>query len=286
MTARLLEGKVFAQKIKDEAREEALALRTVLGRMPGLAVVIVGEDPASEVYVRNKERACEALGFFSALIALPKTTTKEDLLAEIDRLNASRRIDGILVQLPLPAHLAKSAAEIIERIDPKKDVDGFHPINIGRLVAGEKALVPCTPAGCMKMLKLAGIPVAGKRACVIGRSNIVGKPMAHLLLERHATVTLCHSRTAHLAEITRAADILVAAVGRPRFVTADMVKPGATVIDVGINRIAPKQLVGDVDFDAAAEVAGAITPVPGGVGLLTVAMLMENVVQAAKAQNA
>ena len=165
MTARLLEGKVFAQKIKDEAREEALALRTVLGRMPGLAVVIVGEDPASEVYVRNKERACEALGFFSALIALPETTTKEDLLAEIDRLNASRRIDGILVQLPLPAHLAKSAAEIIERIDPKKDVDGFHPINIGRLVAGEKALVPCTPAGCMKMLKLAGIPVAGKRAC-------------------------------------------------------------------------------------------------------------------------
>ena len=192
MTARLLEGKVFAQKIKDEAQEEALALRTVLGRMPGLAVVIVGEDPASEVYVRNKERACEALGFFSALIALPETTTKEDLLAEIDRLNASRRIDGILVQLPLPAHLAKSAAEIIERIDPKKDVDGFHPINIGRLVAGEKALVPCTPAGCMKMLKLAGIPVAGKRRCVIGRPNPPGRPIRHLLPPEHATGTVCH----------------------------------------------------------------------------------------------
>ena len=215
MTARLLEGKVFAQKIKDEAREEALALRTVLGRMPGLAVVIVGEDPASEVYVRNKERACEALGFFSALIALPKTTTKEDLLAEIDRLNASRRIDGILVQLPLPAHLAKSAAEIIERIDPKKDVDGFHPINIGRLVAGEKALVPCTPAGCMKMLKLAGIPVAGKRACVIGRSNIVGKPISHLLqrMRRSRSVTrarkispLSHARriSSSLPSVSRA----------------------------------------------------------------------------------
>lgn len=282
MTARLLEGKVFAQKIKDEAQEEALALRTVLGRMPGLAVVIVGEDPASEVYVRNKERACEALGFFSALIALPETTTKEDLLAEIDRLNASRRIDGILVQLPLPAHLAKSAAEIIERIDPKKDVDGFHPINIGRLVAGEKALVPCTPAGCMKMLKLAGIPVAGKRACVIGRSNIVGKPISHLLLAENATVTVCHSRTEDLAAVAREADILVAAVGKPRFVTADMVKPGATVIDVGINRIAEKKLVGDVDFDAVKEVAGAITPVPGGVGLLTISTLMANTVQAAK----
>lgn len=282
MTARLLEGRVFAQKIKEEAREEALALRPSLGRTPGLAVVIVGEDPASEVYVRNKERACEALGFFSALIALPEETTKEDLLAEIDRLNANNRIDGILVQLPLPAHLAKSTAEIIERIDPRKDVDGFHPVNIGRLVAGKSSLVPCTPAGCMKMLKLAKIPVAGKRACVIGRSNIVGKPISQLLLAEDATVTICHSRTEDLAAIAREADILVAAVGRPRFVTADMVKPGATVIDVGINRVAEKKLVGDVDFEAVKEVAGAITPVPGGVGLLTIAMLMANTVQAAK----
>ena len=180
------------------------------------------------------------------------------------------------------AHLAKSAAEIIERIDPKKDVDGFHPINIGRLVAGETALVPCTPAGCMKMLKLAGIPVAGKRACVIGRSNIVGKPISHLLLAENATVTVCHSRTEDLAAVAREADILVAAVGKPRFVTADMVKPGATVVDVGINRIAERKLVGDVDFDAVKEVAGAITPVPGGVGLLTIATLMANTVQAAK----
>ena len=195
-------------------------------------------------------------------------------------------VHGILVQLPLPAALAGSEEEVLSRIDPRKDVDGFHPVNVGHLFIGTPGLRPCTPAGCIRMLEYAGIPMEGAHAVIIGRSNIVGKPMAHLLLERHATVTLCHSRTAHLAEITRAADILVAAVGRPRFVTADMVKPGATVIDVGINRIAPKQLVGDVDFDAAAEVAGAITPVPGGVGLLTVAMLMENVVQAAKAQNA
>ena len=252
--------------------------------MPGLAVVIVGEDPASQVYVRNKERACEELGFFSALIALPKETCKEELLAEIDRLNASRRIDGILVQLPLPRHLAEAEAEIIERIDPWKDVDGFHPVNIGRLVAGESSLVPCTPVGCMKMLALAGIPVEGKRAVIIGRSNIVGKPISHLLLAENATVTICHSRTENLPAIAREADILVAAVGRPNFVTADMVKPGATVIDVGINRIAPKKLVGDVDFEAVREIAGAITPVPGGVGLLTIATLMANTVEAARLQ--
>ena len=284
MTARLLEGKLFARMIKDEAKQAAEALKPSLGRMPGLAVVIVGEDPASQVYVRNKERACEELGFFSALIALPKETCKEELLAEIDRLNANRRIDGILVQLPLPRHLAEAEAEIIERIDPWKDVDGFHPVNIGRLVAGESSLVPCTPAGCMKMLALAGIPVEGKRAVVIGRSNIVGKPISHLLLAENATVTICHSRTENLPAIAREADILVAAVGRPNFVTADMVKPGATVIDVGINRVAPKKLVGDVDFEAVREIAGAITPVPGGVGLLTIATLMANTVEAARRQ--
>ena len=284
MTARLLEGKLFARMIKDEAKQ-AEALKPSLGRMPGLAVVIVGEDPASQVYVRNKERACEELGFFSALIALPKETCKEELLAEIDRLNANRRIDGILVQLPLPAQIAEDEEEILSHIDPRKDVDGFHPVNVGHLVLGAPGPRPCTPAGCIRMLDYAGIPIEGAHAVIIGRSNIVGKPMAHLLLERNATVTICHSRTQNLAAIARTADILVAAVGRPRFVTADMVKEGATVIDVGINRIAPKKLVGDVDFDAAAAVAGAITPVPGGVGLLTVAMLMENVVQAAKAQN-
>lgn len=278
----MLEGKVFAEKIKEAARKEALTLSSSLGRMPGLAVIIVGEDAASKIYVKNKERACKALGFFSTLITLPDTTTKEELFAEIDKLNKNQRIDGILVQLPLPTKLAKSTPDIIERIDPKKDVDGFHPLNVGRLVAGEKSLVPCTPAGCMKMLKLAGISVAKKRACVIGRSNIVGKPLSHLLLTEDATVTICHSRTQDLSTITRAADILIAAVGRAHFVTAAMVKPGATVIDVGINRIAEKKLVGDVDFDAVKEVAGAITPVPGGVGLLTIATLMANTVQAAK----
>ena len=191
---------------------------------------------------------------------------------------------GILVQLPLPAQIAAHEEEVLSRIDPRKDVDGFHPVNVGHLAIGAPGLRPCTPAGCIRMLDYAGIPIEGTRAVIIGRSNIVGKPMAHLLLERNATVTVCHSRTKNLAQVTREADILVAAVGRPHFVTADMVKAGATVIDVGINRVAPKTLVGDVDFDAVAEVAGAITPVPGGVGLLTVAMLMENVVQAARMQ--
>ena len=204
------------------------------------------------------------------------------MIARIDTLNADASVHGILVQLPLPEGLRAHEEEVLERIDPRKDVDGFHPVNVGRLVLGAPGLQPCTPAGCVRMLDYAGIPIEGAHAVIIGRSNIVGKPMAHLLLERHATVTVCHSRTRDLAAVARTADILVAAVGRPRFVTADMVKPGATVIDVGINRIAPKKLVGDVDFDAVSEVAGAITPVPGGVGLLTVAMLMNNVVQAAR----
>ena len=283
--ARILSGKEFAARIKEDAARGVAEMKAA-GVLPRLAVIIVGSDPASEVYVRNKQRTCEELGIRSDHIALPAETTKEELLACIEELNVDPEVHGILVQLPLPAQIAEDEEEILSHIDPRKDVDGFHPVNVGHLVLGAPGLRPCTPAGCIRMLDYAGIPIEGAHAVIIGRSNIVGKPMAHLLLERNATVTICHSRTQNLAAIARTADILVAAVGRPRFVTADMVKEGATVIDVGINRIAPKQLVGDVDFDAAAPVAGAITPVPGGVGLLTVAMLMENVVQAAKAQNA
>ena len=283
--ARILSGKEFAARIKEDAARGVAELKAA-GVLPRLAVIIVGSAPASEVYVRNKQRTCEELGIRSDHIALPAETTKEELLACIEELNVDPEVHGILVQLPLPAQIAEDEEEILSHIDPHKDVDGFHPVNVGHLVLGAPGLRPCTPAGCIRMLDYAGIPIEGAHAVIIGRSNIVGKPMAHLLLERNATVTICHSRTQNLAAIARTADILVAAVGRPRFVTADMVKEGATVIDVGINRIAPKKLVGDVDFDAAAAVAGAITPVPGGVGLLTVAMLMENVVQAAKAQNA
>ena len=283
--ARILSGKEFAARIKEDAARGVAELKAA-GVLPRLAVIIVGSDPASEVYVRNKQRTCEELGIRSDHIALPAETTKEELLACIEELNVDPEVHGILVQLPLPAQIAEDEEEILSHIDSRKDVDGFHPVNVGHLVLGAPGLRPCTPAGCIRMLDYAGIPIEGAHAVIIGRSNIVGKPMAHLLLERNATVTICHSRTQNLAAIARTADILVAAVGRPRFVTADMVKEGATVIDVGINRIAPKKLVGDVDFDAAAAVAGAITPVPGGVGLLTVAMLMENVVQAAKAQNA
>ncbi|MBO5650400.1 MAG: bifunctional methylenetetrahydrofolate dehydrogenase/methenyltetrahydrofolate cyclohydrolase FolD [Selenomonas sp.] len=282
MSAKILEGKFFAQQLKDDAGRRAAALQEKYGRAPGLAVIRVGNDPASEVYVRNKDKACAALGIYSEVIALPEETTKDELIARIDALNADEKIDGILVQLPLPAQIAKFEAEILNRIDPSKDVDGFHPVNVGKMVTGEPALLPCTPAGCIRMLEMAGIEIAGKRAVVIGRSNIVGKPMFHLLMAKNATVTVCHSRTENLAEITRQADILVAAIGKPNFVKKDMVKTGATVIDVGINRIAPKKLVGDVDFETVSEVAGAITPVPGGVGLLTVAMLMQNVVQAAE----
>lgn len=282
--ARILSGKEFAARIKEDAARGVAELKAA-GVLPRLAVIIVGSDPASEVYVRNKQRTCEELGIRSDHIALPAETSKEELLACIEELNVDPEVHGILVQLPLPTQIAEDEEEILSHIDPRKDVDGFHPVNVGHLVLGAPGLRPCTPAGCIRMLDYAGIPIEGAHAVIIGRSNIVGKPMAHLLLERNATVTICHSRTQNLAAIARTADILVAAVGRPRFVTADMVKEGATVIDVGINRIAPKKLVGDVDFDAAAAVAGAITPVPGGVGLLTVAMLMENVVQAAKAQN-
>jgi len=290
MTARILSGKAFAQAFKDDARARAEALARAHGVTPGLAVVLVGSDAASQVYVRNKDKACAEVGLYSEVVRMPESTTKAELIGKIESLNASEKIHGILVQLPLPGGLHAHEAEILEHIDPAKDVDGFHPVNMGKLVLGIPGLTPCTPTGCVRMLEHAGIPIDGRRAVIVGRSNIVGKPMLHLLLQKHATVTICHSHTKDLAAITREADILVAAVGRPHFITADMVKPGAAVIDVGINRLAPDEehpkgkLVGDVDFDAVCEVAGAITPVPGGVGLLTVAMLMQNVVRAAEMQ--
>ena len=284
MSAKILYGKDFAAQIKESARLEVEELKNKFNVTPGLAVIIVGENPASQVYVRNKHKTCEELGINSEIVTMSENTTKDELLAKIDELNADKNIHGILVQLPLPDAIKNHSEEILNRIEPLKDVDGFHPVNVGKLVTGSPALIPCTPAGCIEMLDLAGIEIDGKRAVIIGRSNIVGKPMLHLLMARHATVTVCHSHTKNLPEVTREADILVAAMGKPKFVTADMIKPGAVVIDVGINRIAPKKLVGDVDFDVAVEVASAITPVPGGVGLLTVAMLMKNVVKAVKLQ--
>ena len=285
MTAKILAGKEFAARFKKEAQTEAEELKQKYGVTPGLAVIVAGDDPASAVYVRNKHKTCEELGIYSEVIALPATVTKEELIGKITELNADKKIHGILVQLPLPKAISGSEAEILESIDPKKDVDGFHPVNVGKLVIGEPTLVPCTPLGCVKMLEAAGICIDGTQAVIVGRSNIVGKPMLHLLMQRHATVTVCHSHTKNLAEITKKADILVVAIGRPQMITADMVKVGATVVDVGINRIAEKKLVGDVDYEEVAKIAGAITPVPGGVGLLTVAMLMKNVVAAAKMQS-
>ncbi len=284
LSAKILQGKEFATIIKDNVKKRVMELKEKYGKVPGLAVIIVGNNPASEVYVRNKHKSCEELGIYSEVIAMPETAAKEELLNKIYELNNNKDIHGILVQLPLPNAISKYESEILNKIDPKKDVDGFHPVNVGKMVIGEDALLPCTPHGCIKMLELSNIDIEGKNAVIIGRSNIVGKPMLHLLLKKNATVTICHSKTKNLADITKQADILVAAIGKPQFVTADMVKEGAVVIDVGINRIAPKKLVGDVDFESVKEKASAITPVPGGVGLLTVAMLMENVVKAMEMQ--
>ena len=284
----LIDGKKTAADIKAEIKAEVEQIVANGGKRPHLAAILVGHDGGSETYVAAKVKACEECGFKSTLQRFESDIDEETLLAKIDEFNRDSDIDGFIVQLPLPKHIDEQ--RVIRAVDPNKDVDGFHPVNVGRLVMGEPGLVPCTPAGCLKMLELAGIPIDGARAVVVGRSNIVGKPMASLLLQENATVTVCHSHTKDLAAVTREADILVAAVGRPGFIRADMVKPGATVIDVGINRLPPDadhprgKLVGDVDFAGAAEVAGAITPVPGGVGLLTVAMLMENVVTAAACQ--
>lgn len=285
MSAQILSGKIFAQEFKDEAKQEVLTLKEQYNITPGLAVIIVGENSASKVYVANKHRTCAEVGIYSEVIEMPETTTKAKLIEKINELNTRKDIHGILVQLPLPKAIAKEETDILNAIDPLKDVDGFHPVNVGKLMIGEQdGMVPCTPYGCLKMLQSANINIDGANAVIVGRSNIVGKPMAQLLLSQNATVTVCHSHTKNLKEICKSADILVAAVGRAHFITADMIKPGATVIDVGINRIAPKKLVGDVDFDNAVEVAGAITPVPGGVGLLTIAMLMQNAIKAAKLQ--
>ena len=279
MSAKILGGKEIAEAIKSEVSTEVSRLRREHGFVPGLAVVRVGDDPASAVYVKNKVKATEAVGLNSEHIHLPVTTSQTDLLGYVNALNARDAIDGILVQLPLPEQI--EGRDILEAIDPEKDVDGFHPINVGRLSQGEQSLAPCTPAGVIEILKRSNIKIAGQNAVIVGRSNIVGKPMAMLLLHENATVTLCHSRTRDLAAVTRQADILVAAIGRAGFIRGEHIREGATVIDVGINRT-DEGLTGDVDFDAAAERAGAITPVPGGVGPMTIAMLLRNTLSAAQ----
>ncbi len=279
MTARLIDGKAIAAKLRAEVALAAGELRA-RGIAPVLAVVLVGDDPASAVYVRSKTKAAREAGVEPRDHKLPATTTQAELLAVVDRLNRDREVDGILVQLPLPAHLDADA--VIRSLDPGKDVDGLHPSNLGRLAQAKPLFVPCTPKGCMRLLAEVGATVAGARAIVLGRSLLVGKPVALLLQNADATVTMCHSRTRDLADEVRRADIVVAAIGRPELVRGDWIKPGAIVIDVGMNRIADKRLVGDVEFAAAAERASAITPVPGGVGPMTIACLLENTVQAAR----
>ncbi len=274
----LLDGKIMAAQVMEELKNKVDSLKEK-GVTPGLAVILVGEDPASQVYVRNKGLACEQLGMTSETLRLPAETSQEELENIIDNLNRDDRYNGILVQLPLPRHLDEASA--LRKILPEKDVDGFHIENAGKLFTGQDGVVACTPKGIIYMLEKAGVPLSGKNAVVIGRSNIVGKPIAMLLLDKNCTVTICHSRTQNLAEHTKNADVLVAAVGKPRFVTADMVKEGAAVVDVGINRVDGK-LCGDVAFDAVAEKAGYITPVPGGVGKMTICMLMANTVEAAE----
>jgi methylenetetrahydrofolate dehydrogenase (NADP+) / methenyltetrahydrofolate cyclohydrolase len=279
VSARIIDGRAIAAGLREEARVRTDRLRAA-GVVPGLAVVIVGDDAASKVYVRNKALACEQVGMHSEVHSLPERTTQAELIAFVQRLNADARVHGILVQLPLPRQL--QARAVIEAIDPRKDVDGFHWRNIGALVVGESGFYPCTPWGVMQMLEHEGIAVEGARAVVVGRSTIVGKPMALLLINAGATVTVCHSKTRDLPAVTREADILVAAVGRARMIGAAMVKPGAVVIDVGINRLPDGKLAGDVDFEAVREVAGAITPVPGGVGPMTIAMLLANTLKSAE----
>lgn len=280
--AKIIDGKAVSQFVKDEVKKEVSALGEK-GVSVGLAVIIVGNDPASRTYVNNKKKACEATGIISEEYALPEDTTMDELLALIKELNAKKSINGILCQLPLPKHLDEKA--VIENIDPIKDVDAFHAVNTGHIMIGDYSFLPCTPAGIMEMLKYYNIEIEGKECVVIGRSNIVGKPMAMLLLQKNGTVTVCHSRTKNLKEVTSRADILVAAVGVPYFVTADMVKDGAVVIDVGMDRNKEGKLCGDVDFAEVEKKASYITPVPGGVGPMTIATLMKNTVTAAKIQN-
>ena len=273
----ILDGKQLSQELKDEMRQEVDALAQKYGRRPCLMVVIVGNNPASQSYVRGKIKATEYVGFDGSLVSLPEDVTEDALIAEIERLNQNELVDGILVQLPLPKHISED--RVIASISPEKDVDGFHATNVARLWLNQPCIVPCTPKGVIVMLDRAGIEITGKNAVVVGRSNIVGKPVAKLLLDRNATVTIAHSRTKNLKEVCRQADILVAAVGRPQMLTADYIKPGAAVIDVGINRLEDGRLVGDVDFEGAKAIAGAISPVPGGVGPMTITMLMRNTIE-------
>ena len=280
MSAQLIDGKTLAQEIRQEIAKDIELLVGQTGVCPGLAVVLVGDDPASAVYVRNKKKACDTAGLYVDDHALPATTTQEELLKLIDQLNNDPKIHGILVQLPLPSQIDSQA--VLNTVLPDKDADGFHPYNIGRLVAGDPVFVPCTPKGVMRMIEATGQSVKGKRAVILGRSNIVGKPVAMLLMHQHATVTICHSRTNDLPGMCKEADILVAAIGKAQFVKSDMVKPGAIVIDVGINRLDDGRLVGDVDFEPVKEVAGWFSPVPGGVGPMTIAMLLANTLESAK----
>lgn len=275
--ANIIDGKAISLAIKDEVKAQIPELEAKYGRKPCLCVIIVGENPASQVYVRNKVKAAEYVGMKSLLLRLPEETPEADLLATIARLNADDEVDGILVQLPLPKHISED--KVIDAIAKEKDVDGFHVLNVGSLWIGDKCIVPCTPKGCIHLIKSTGIDIKGKLAVVVGRSNIVGKPVAKLLLDENATVVIAHSRTADLKALTLQADILVVAVGKENVVTADMVKPGAVVIDVGMNRNAEGKLCGDVDFAGVSEVAGWITPVPGGVGPMTIAMLMKNTIE-------
>ena len=278
--AKLIDGKAISAQIRSEIKAETEVFAAKYGKRPGLAVIIVGSDPASQVYVRNKRRACEEVGFYSEAYELPEETTQEELNALVDKLNADENIHGILCQLPLPKHLDENG--VILRIDPKKDVDAFHPYNVGKIMIGDYDFLPCTPAGVMALLQRSRIDVKGKECVVVGRSNIVGKPQAMLLLHAHGTVTICHSRTKDLAEVCRRADILVAAIGKADFFGADMVKEGAVVIDVGMNRRADGKLTGDVNFAEVEPKASYITPVPGGVGPMTITMLMQNTLTAAK----
>ncbi|HDR6127118.1 TPA: bifunctional methylenetetrahydrofolate dehydrogenase/methenyltetrahydrofolate cyclohydrolase FolD [Bacillus anthracis] len=279
MVAVIIKGNEVAEKKRAQLKEEVVKLKEQ-GIVPGLAVILVGEDPASRSYVKGKEKGCEQVGIYSELIEFPETITEERLLAEIDRLNGDDRINGILVQLPLPKHIEEKA--IIERISPEKDVDGFHPISVGRMMTGQDTFLPCTPHGIVELVKETNLDISGKHVVVIGRSNIVGKPVGQLFLNENATVTYCHSKTQNMKELTKLADILIVAVGRPKMVTADYIKEGAVVIDVGVNRLETGKLCGYVDFDNVLDVASYITPVPKGVGPMTITMLLHNTVESAK----
>ena len=280
--AQIISGKEVALRVREKIKNEVAELVNKTGKRPGLAVIIVGEDPASQVYVKNKAKGCEEVGFHSEVYRLPEQTEMAELLALVNKLNNDKNIHGILCQLPLPKHLDET--EVILAIDPSKDVDAFHPVNTGKIMIGNYSFLPCTPAGVMELIASTGVDIAGKECVVVGRSNIVGKPQAMLLLQKNGTVTICHSKTKNLKETTKRADILVVAVGRPNFITGDMIKEGAIVVDVGINRGEDGKLVGDVHFESAEKVASYITPVPGGVGPMTITMLLQNTLTAAKQQ--